>query len=312
MRSRRSRPANARNARGLTLVEVLAALALASLLMVALGSVTGAALALYDDVRHRNALTREARFAMERMVQAVRRSDRLLLPRAENTGTAQSEAIREPGVLVVTLDPMFDRDGDGFADADNDQDGQVNEDWPWDQTDDLSPGIEGIDDDHDGLVDEAVPGADDWYDNDEDGQVSEDPINGIDDDGDGAIDEDPPQDSNGDGQGGRAGVDDDGDGSIDEGYGDDDDEDGAGSEDWLDVFLFYLSGAELVERMPNLNPVDGNDYAERVIAEDVTRFRVERLPQGSGRVAVVDLLLELGSSDVTVSVQTRLRVGGGR
>ncbi|HEC75996.1 MAG TPA: hypothetical protein ENI33_01905, partial [Thermoplasmatales archaeon] len=83
------------------------------------------------------------------------------------------------------------------------------------------PGVGGVDDDGDGLTD-----FDDYHrilaretnideDDDEDGIVNEDPVNGIDDDGDGRKDEDPPGDANGDGFPGVKGVDDDGDGKAD-------------------------------------------------------------------------------------------------
>ncbi|MBT8437148.1 MAG: hypothetical protein KJP11_07245, partial [Gammaproteobacteria bacterium] len=58
-------------------------------------------------------------------------------------------------------------------------------------------------------------------------------------------------------------------------------------------------------------PVDGRDYIESVIAENVTRFRVERLDNGSV-IDIIDLTLELTSplTGDTVSLRSQVRVGG--
>ena len=115
---------------------------------------------------------------------------------------------------------------------------------------------------------------------------------------------------NDDGAPGVAGVDDDGDGSTDEGNVDDDDEDGSTDEDWLDAVVYFLSGTNLIERHPNLNPTDGTDYTERVIAENVSSFRVERLQQGVNRTELIDVSLGLSTTNASVVVQQRIRVGG--
>ena len=54
------------------------------------------------------------------------------------------------------------------------------------------------------------------------------------------------------------------------------------------------------------------DYVEQAIADNVTRFRVERIPQGAGRALLVDLTLVLTDPQTgeTVSLNTRVRVGG--
>ncbi|MBT8143292.1 MAG: hypothetical protein KJO55_01245, partial [Gammaproteobacteria bacterium] len=84
---------------------------------------------------------------------------------------------------------------------------------------------------------------------------------------------------------------------------------------------FYLQSGSLVERMPVPwdtdgisvpdGPVDGRDYIESVIAENVTRFRVERLDNGSV-IDIIDLTLELTSplTGDTVSLRSQVRVGG--
>jgi type II secretory pathway pseudopilin PulG len=291
------------------LVEVMAAVAIAAVLVLSLARVVMTTLAVNDDARERNALARDARFAMARMVRAVGRTQRLLVPMAENPWTGYSESLFDPGVLAVTLDPTLDRDLDGIADADNDGDGRIDEDLPADTSKDAKPGLIGIDDDDSGIVDFLLsPSTDD----DESGTLAadEDPINGLDDDGDGSIDEDPPADMNGDGAPGIAGVDDDGDGVIDEGSASDDDEDGLVDEDWYDAVVYFLSGSSLIERHPNLKPVDGRSYTQRTVAENVTSFRIERLPRGTRRVDLVEISLGLGTGRAAVLLRRRVRVGG--
>ena len=145
-----------------------------------------------------------------------------------------------------------------------------------------------------------------------------DPVNSIDDDNDGSIDEDPSDDINGDSCPGICGGGDDGDGSVDEGLSDDDDEDGSSDEDWLDPVVFYLESGTLKERTPvpwdasGSGGADGRDFVVETIAENVTRFRVERLAQTTDRALQIDLILELTSpaSGETISLHTQLRVGG--
>ena len=112
-------------------------------------------------------------------------------------------------------------------------------------------------------------------------------------------------------------VDDDGDGQVDEGNSADDDEDGIVDEDWLDAVVFYMQGGTLVERHPvpwdeTANGfISGRDFIESVIAENVTRFRVERPVASSAGQQLVDLTLELtGPTGSVVSLTSRVRVGG--
>ncbi len=306
-------------ASGFTLMELLVAVAIAAILALSLGAIVGRALEARAEAQARNALNREAQFALQRMLDAVR-AGRLHLPFPENPATPYSESVRD--VLAVTLDPTLDRDGDGFADANNDKDffddndngikdpgerERIDEDPGRDNNNDFCPGICGVDDNGNGFVDDA-----NWKDNDEDGAQNEDPRNGIDDDGDGAVDEDMDRDANADGQPGIAGVDDDEDGQTDEGSSDDDDEDGLVSEDWLDYVVYRLDGDVLLERMPNVGAGDGSDYTERALAEGVALFRVERLPRAPGeRATLVDITLELTDDGRVVSLHARVRSGGG-
>ena len=318
--------------RGFTYIEIMVAVSITGLIMLALMGLLNTATVAGDDVKERNELTRDARFALERMVSMVANTRRLLLPLRDNPATNWPENVREQtlppspplgdstfasAVLAVTLPEFVDLDQDGFADADDDRDGLIDEDLPNDNHHDFSPGIMGIDDDGDGSVDEGSG----WAEDDEDGAENEDPLDGVDNDGDGSVDEDPPSDNNGDGCPGICGVDDDADGNIDEGALDDDDEDGGSFDDPYDPVVFYLSGSQLIERIPVPwnedgistpdGPVDGRDFVETPIAENVTRLRFERVESGAAP-ELVDITLELTNpvSGEFVSLQTRVRVGG--
>lgn len=291
---------------GFSLIELMASMGIAALILAALAGVAGQATRARETMDASAELQQQAQFAMERVVRAARGTTRVLVPRTENVGTAYSESMRN--VLAVTLDPTLDSDGDGFVDADNDKDGRVDEDPSSDMSNDGKAGVIGIDDDGDGLIDEG-----DSKDDDEDGVQDEDRLNGIDDDGDGLIDEDVQKDMTNEGKPGLPGVDDDGDGFIDEGASQDDDEDGSSDEDWLDVVAYRLSGTTLLERLPNLNPSNGNAFTERPIADGVADFRVEYIPPvAAGQPAMLDITLTLAAPDgVTASLNTSVRIGAG-
>jgi len=312
-----------------TLIELLTALALAALILAATSGLMNNAMGTDAVLEERNELMRQARFAMQRMTHAVAETDYLFLPQPDKSDTDWRENVREEtvpasppegsstkatAVLAVALGRSVDLDANGFADADNDSDGRINEDMPADIAYDFDPGIHLIDDDGDGQVDEGS-----LVDSDDDERLNaadEDPVNGIDDDGDGQIDEDPGADINGDGAPGIRGVDDDGDGQVDEGNIADDDEDGLVDEDWLDAVVFYLQGGLLIERHPvpwdetANGDVTGRDFIENVIAEGVTRFRVERPAGGASGQQLVDLTLELtGPAGTVATLSGRIRVG---
>ena len=316
---------------GYTLVEILAVAAITAVLVSGLMGVVSGALGAHRDSHERNALARDARFAMERMVRAVSRTHRLLLPRVDDPATNWREHVREQSlppappegdstfataVLAVTLARDVDLDANGIPDADNDGDGAIDEDLPADNHHDFAPGISGIDDDGDGAIDEGS-GDDD----DEDGATDEDPQGGGDEDGDGSVDEDTASDMNGDGCPGLCGVDDDESGQIGGGNSDNDDEEPGTFEDWLDVVAFQLVGDTLVERTPvpwnedgidtPNGPIDGRDFVVSEIAENVRFFRVERVAQADLRAQLVDLTLTLATEKASVTVRSRVRVGGG-
>ena len=305
----RSRPSvrfrHARSA-GITLIEMLVSLSIAALLIVSLTGVVNTALDIGEDTTVRNRLAGDANFAVQRMVRALGRTRRLAVPMAENPATAWSESDRDPGVLAVTLDPLLDRDADGIMDADNDSDGLIDEDPGYDNYNNGEAGIILIDDDGDGQVDEHAPddGTPGWnstwykFNNDEDLAWNEELLNSVDDDGDGLVDEDLCADMDTDWS------------EASESYYDlDDDGDSSDDEDWYDVVVYHLVGSTLFERMPSLNPTDGADYSERVIAEDVTQFRVVRIPPRNGTTVLVEITLALGDTATGVTVRTRARVG---
>ena len=315
---------------GFTLIELMAAVAVASLIMLGLAGVIGQALHSSSALHAQNQLNRDAHFALQKITRAVENTHRLLLPLADNPATDWPENIREQtvpasapvgssvlasAVLAVTLPHDVDQDKNGVADADNDGDGLFDEDPAADNQNDSASGLFLIDDDGDGLIDEAT-----LANNDEQASAEgEDPFNQLDDDADSASDEDLPADSNGDGCSGVCGVDDDNDGSIDEAAAEDDDEDGVADEDGYEPVVFYLDTAGVLKmRMPTpwdenaSSVVDGRDVIVSDIAENVTRFRVERVPASAGAVQLVDITLELGDaqSAQSVSLSVRLRVGG--
>ena len=314
---------------GFSLIELLTAVVIAALLFAAMQNVITPALDANAYLHERNEIIQQARFSMERMVQAASHSQRILLPYNDKPTTSFPDNIREqtipaspppPGssfataVFAVTQDPSVDLDGNGVVDVDNDGDGRIDEDVPSDMTNDSEPGIKGIDDDGDGSVDEGF-----FADGDDDESFNisnEDQFDRVDNDGDNNIDEDLPADMNNDNAPGIIGVDDDGDSFVDEGSDDDDDEDGQNNEDWLDAVVFYLQGDALVERIPvpwdadASGTITGADYIETTLIENVTRFRVERITPNNDRVPVVELTLEITPLDGEMfSLTTRVRVG---
>ncbi len=317
---------------GHSLVELLVSLAIAAMLLTGLQQLLGVSKQTMEVVQARTEQASEARFAMARMVDAVRQSQRLLIPLSDNPATPFDENIREQtvppsspqsgsslaaAILAVTISPSQDMDGDGLADADNDGDGLIDEDLPADVHKDGKAGIRDFDDDGNGTKDFFFsPSGDDDESNDL--RQSEDPLNGMDDDGDGSIDEDPGADNNGDGCPGVCGVDDDDDGSVDEGSANDDDEDGQSDEDWFDPVIFFLRDSSLVERRAvpwdesGDNTVSGRDFVESTIADNVTLLRFERMPLDNGHQLVDITFVLTDANGNSITLQTYVRLGGSR
>ena len=63
--------------------------------------------------------------------------------------------------------------------------------------------------------------------------------------------------------------------------------------------------------MPDINPSDGNDYTERVIAESVSQFRVVRRAPANGNAVLVDITLVLANAKGSTTLQMSVRVGAG-
>lgn len=314
---------------GYTLIELVVSIGIAAMLLTGLQQMVGLGIETIEVVEERTEQTRQVRFAMSRMVDAVHQSDRLLIPLSNNLATVYDENVREQtvpasppqsgstlatAVLAVTISPVQDIDGNGIADADNDDDGRTDEDLPADVQNDGKAGIRDFDDDGNGTKDFLFsPAGDDDESNDL--RQSEDPINGTDDDGDGSIDEDPGADMNGDLAPGVIDFDDDGDGSIDEGNVNDDDEDGEDDEDWYDPVVFYLQGSTLIERRAvpwdenGDSVVSGRDFVESPLADNVTQLRIERVPLNGGQ-QLVDITLALTSTNgETINLNTQVRLG---
>jgi type II secretory pathway pseudopilin PulG len=318
--------------RGFSYIELIIALTMGALLVMALSGVVGMALKTQDAAYAKSGLTREAQETMQRLTWAVSHTRHLLLPLNNNPQTNWSEHIREEtlpatpptdsstrysAVLCVTLPAAVDLDLNATPDADNDGDGLIDEDIGADNNFDGAPGVLGIDDNGDGYIDDSddpVPSED----NDEDDRATEDILNGLDDDADGSVDEDLLADLSNDGVSGLIGVDDDQNGFIDEDKKNDDDEDGLEDEDWYDSLVFYLDNGVLKERIPvpwdsnNDSVISGADFVINTLAEHVTRFRVVRVPEDELRYQLVDLTLELTNprTGEVVSLRTLTRVGG--
>jgi hypothetical protein len=265
-------------AQGFSVVELTAALVIASLLLGGLYQLVLQTAAMRDDSERFNETVLEIRFALDRMARTAQASDRILLPLDPATRS----------VFAVTLPASVDRDGNGIADADNDGDKLVDEDPGSDVTNDAQPGIILIDDDADGLTDEGVASDDD-----ESGLANEDGLDNTDSDGDGRVDED---------YGSLLAVNDDADSGTDE--------------DWFDPVVYELSGTIITERMPVPWDADGNstlngkDYVTNTVLEGVTLFEARRQAIGVGRTL---LHLKISAQDATNNIhtlETSVRIGG--
>jgi prepilin-type N-terminal cleavage/methylation domain-containing protein len=217
---------------GLTLVELLMAIAIFGLIAAGATSLLSASLGAQAQGEANYKLYQEGLIIMERLTSEVKTTTYLLIP---NAHTATRDILAISGNVnedndYYFGDPLFPR---------------IDEDPDYDMNLDNQPGLSGIDDDGNGVVDDGGDKEDD----DEDGTKNEDPLDGIDNDGDGNIDEDFNRDANGDEQPGIAGMDDDGNGAVDDsGDKEDDDEDGAKNEDPLNPVIYsYDSGTSTLQ-----------------------------------------------------------------
>ena len=240
------------NEKGLSLVELLVAIAIFGLIAAAAGTLLSATLKNHDYGNARYGLYREGLMIMERMTDEVRRCTFLLIPNAHNT-------TRD----VLAVSGFYNDDGDNyFGDT---LFPRIDEDPGTDMNSDNQAGIASVDDDGDGATDEGVN-----TDNDEDGTANDDPLDGVDNDGDGNIDEDVDFDANNDNEPGIEGIDDDGNGSFDNENPEDDDEDGDKNEDPLNavIYLFDSGSNTLTKSIPHLSQTV--DLSTRVTAFEAT------------------------------------------
>jgi hypothetical protein len=298
---------------GLTIIELLVSIVIGSFIVMALMSTVTTTMSIDTELENERSLFADGQFAMKRIERFLSASKVLILPIAENPATAYSESVRD--VLAFAMPHDLDRDQDGWSDANNDEDyfdyngnstrdvgepERIDEDMGNDMNDDGKPGILGIDDDNDGSIDEGNTGDDD-----EDGTTNEEKGNNYDNDWDGAFDEDNSGDQHKDAEAGLKGFDDDGDGSVDEGNEFDDDEDGFEDEDWLDSIVYFVSGTNLMERMPEEQATSGTLYVESIIASNVSSFQVERIFLASQhRVNVKITLVLTDSSGQSITFQS--------
>ncbi|UCE19634.1 MAG: choice-of-anchor D domain-containing protein [Gemmatimonadota bacterium] len=140
------------------------------------------------------------------------------------------------------------------------------------------------------IGDVPVPWFEMYYDydidNDWDGEIDEDPIDGVDNDGDGEIDEDPPYDNDGDGQYNEDhidGIDNDGDGLFDE-----DTYDGGYSEFPCDLFYMDLDGTWDDKDADGL--LDGHRDNSADVGPDIWLGRLTPSPMTFGGANEVTLL----------------------
>lgn len=290
---------NRKAARGFTLVEVLLAMVIGSLLLAGLANITRSALSLSEEVSAQSQLDQQVHSAVQLMAETLRHSRRLLVPQQDSFNSSDRDYRRHGvngAVLSFDISPIRDFNTDFVPDADQDGDGLVDEDPGPDTNNDLAPGVWGMDDDGDGQIDEGS-----IFDDDEDGQINEDPVNGVDDDNDGRIDEDPSGDLNGDGEPGVANVDDDGNGQIDEGFIiDRDQENGAPNHDWYDTGVFYVEPPNIL-RISTPVPWDANsdgftngrDIQIETVVTGVADLEFELLPRDSRHSDLVRIKMTL-------------------
>jgi prepilin-type N-terminal cleavage/methylation domain-containing protein len=242
------------NEKGLTLVELLITLTIMGIIAMAAMPLLSTCLEAHSQGDARSGLYQEGVMAMERMTSGVRRCTVLLIPNAPNT-------IRD---ILAFSGTVNDDDDYYFNDT---LFPRIDEDFKNDMDNNSYAGIANIDDDGDGHIDEGGKSEDD----DEDGGLNEEILDGIDDDGDGNVDEDLFKDANQDGKSGIEGMDDNGDGQVDNGASlSDDDEDGENDEDTLNPLIYsFDSGTNtLTESIPYTG--EATDLSTRVTLFQVT------------------------------------------
>lgn len=258
---------------GLTLIELLVTTAILGMLAVAAMQFMFTGLRAQAAAEARSTLNRDSLLAMERMTSGIKICSFLLIPNASNSVSsllAISGTDNDDNDFFFN-DPLFPR---------------IDEDPNTDMTSGGWAGIELLDDDGDGSVDEG-----NFKDDDEDGQTDEELLDGIDNDGDGNVDEDLAADMNGDGMPGIAGMDDNGDGIVDNGGSSkklDNDEDGLTYEDSIHPIVFTLNPAA-----KTLNEINWSVAQTNRLVTQVTRFQATYVRAGLVRIEM-DVLDPVG------------------
>jgi len=319
--ARRSNRTESARQRGMTLVEVMIAVTIIAILSSVVFGLADTALKAWAQSNGEGEIYRQGSLTMEYLAIAVRSAHRVLVPLENATGVTSHDVL----ALAMPCDDCdFRTDGD-FDCIDDDGDGRYDEDGYQDMNRDGRPGINGIDDEYNGTIDDLYNYSGAYRNDDEDVycvfymfghcwgyslNLDEDPLDNFDNDGDNFLDEDWPSDINGDGYPGKRYFDDDGDGSVDEGNDEDDDEDGQTNEDAFNPILIYHDTGtdELILEHPVYKD-DGNcsrdDYDEMVLATDVTDFHVTLLSAGNG-VQIVQVSLEITRGDDVVTLGTSI------
>jgi len=247
------------NEKGLTLVELLMAIAIMVIIGSAATVLLKSSLDAHNQGTAKSQLYREGLQAMERMTSGVRNTSFLLIP----NGHKQTRNI-------LAISGMVNNDNDFyFGDS---LFPRIDEDTGKKMMG-FNDGLPGYDDDGDGQIDERNS-----PDDEEDGTTDEEILNGIDDDSDGNIDEDLNSDANSNGFPGIQGTDDDGDGQVDEtqnnNYKNDDDEDGSIDEDYIlpRLYTFESASNTLYELVADshfeLTQAEGGLHA-RIVQDDL-------------------------------------------
>ncbi len=245
---------------GLTLVELLMAIAIFGLIAAGATSLLSASLTAQTQGETRYKLYQEGLIIMERLTSEVKTTTLMHIPNAHaptRTILAFSANVNEDNDNYFN-DPLFPR-------IDEDSDDALFFD---------GFGIPGLDDNGNGVVDDGFAKNDD----DEDGVTDEEILDGFDDDGDGDIDEDLGKDSNGDSFPGIWLMDDDGDSQVDEGNDEDDDEDGIRNEDSPNLILYSLDAPNTTLYKITPDPNDGMTSAVyATVSSRVTFFQTTYL-----------------------------------
>lgn len=239
---------------GLTLVELLMAIAIFGLIAAGATSLLSATLGAQAQGEANYKLYQEGLIIMERMTSEVKTTTLMHIP---NNHT--------PTRIILAFSANINEDGDNYFD--DPLFPRIDED-AGDQLFGDGFGIPGIDDDGDGTVDNGAAKDDD----DEDGVSDEEILDGLDNDGDGDIDEDLFRDNNGDSEPGIAGMDDDGDSQVDEGHDDDDDEDGTDNEDSPNLILYSFDAPNTTLYKITPDPYSGMTGAVYATVSDRVTF----------------------------------------